>query len=174
MRDRLDLPFEDLGEQEVKNIARPVRVWQLLPAASAAAGKVSVDVPLPLSDKPSIAVLPFDNMSGDPNNDHICDGLTETIISSLAKVSELLVIARNSTFVYRGRAVDIQLVARETGARYVLEGSVQLSGRRVRATAQLIDTETSAHIWSEIYNLPVVIGGFEKTSPGIGYHAGIN
>jgi len=152
VRDRIDFLFEDLGEQEVKNIARPVRVWQWLPAGSTAAVTITTDAQLPLPDKPSIAVLPFENMSGDPEQEYFVDGLTEDIITILSKVSGLLVISRNSTFLYKGQAIDVGKVANELNVRYVVEGSVRKSGDRVRITAQLIDGTSDHHVWAERYD----------------------
>jgi len=152
VRDRIDEPFDDLGEQEVKNIARPVRVWKWSPTASGKAGRVTSEEPLPLPDKPSIAVLPFDNMSGDPEQEYFSDGMTEDIITALSRLRWLFVIARNSSFTYKGRAVDVKEVGHEMGVRYVLEGSVRKSGQRVRVTAQLIEADTGNHIWAERYD----------------------
>jgi len=197
VRNKLELGYEYLGEQPVKNIALPVRVYKVL-LEPAAAGKVIGEkkikprqwqrpalyllialivvaaavaiwklyvrptppievaskerMAFPLPDKPSIAVLPFVNMSGDPKEEYFSDGLTEQIIASLSKIQRLFVIARNSTFVYKGKPVKIQKVAEDLGVRYVLEGSVQKSGDRVRITAQLIDSMTGRHIWSEHYD----------------------
>jgi adenylate cyclase len=145
VRDRLDLNFEDLGEKEVKNIARPVQVWQWTPGASAAA-------PLPLPDQPSIAVLPFDNMSGDPEQEYFADGMAEEIITALSRFRWLLVMSRNSSFAYKGRAVDIRTAAKELGVRYMLEGSVRRAGERVRITGQLIDAATGAHLWADRFD----------------------
>ena len=153
VRDRVDIPFEDLGEQEVKNIDRPVRVWRWLADDGAApAGPLEATEPLPLPDKPSIAVLPLDNMSGDPDQDYFADGITEDIITTLSKVPDLFVIARNSTFTYKGTATDVKQVAEDLGVRYVVEGSVRKSGQRVRITAQLIDAATGHHRWAERYD----------------------
>ena len=152
VRDRIDVPFEDLGEQEVKNIDRPVRVWRWIADGFAAVVSRPAVEPLPLPDKPSIAVLPFDNMSGDPEQEHFSDGITEDIITALSKIKKLFVIARNSTFTYKGQAVDIKRVGREQGVRYVLEGSVRRGGDRLRITAQLIDAETGNHLWAERYD----------------------
>jgi TolB-like protein len=145
VRDKLDVAFEDMGEQQVKNITRPVHVWRIRPGAKPAA----VSTPLPLPDKPSIAVLPFANMSGDPEQEYFADGVVEEIITALSRIRWLFVIARNSSFTYKGRAVDVKLVARELGVRYVLEGSVRKGGNRVRITGQLIDTTSGAHIWAD-------------------------
>ena len=147
---RLDLAFEDMGEQTLKNIDRPVRVYNvslgavfLSPAtAPQAAAK----------DKPSIAVLPFTNMSGDPEQEYFSDGMVEEIITELSRFRSLFVIARNSSFTYKGRAVDVKQVGRELGVRYVLEGSVRKAGTRVRITGQLIDTATGGHLWADKFD----------------------
>jgi len=153
VRDRLDVPFEDLGEREVKNIDRPVRVWRWLGGDGAApAGPPGATEPLPLPDKPSIAVLPFTNMSGDPEQEYFSDGITEDIITELSRFNEFAVIARNSTFHYKGQSPKIEDVGRELGVKYVIEGSVRRAADRVRVTAQLIDTETSSHIWADRYD----------------------
>jgi TolB-like protein len=146
VRDKLDLVFEDMGEQQFKNIARPVHVWRTRSDAKPA---VSASEPLLLPDKPSIAVLPFANMSGDPEQEYFADGVVEEITTALSRIRWLFVIARNSSFTYKGRAVDVKLVARELGVRYVLEGSVRKGGNRVRITGQLIDTTSGAHIWAD-------------------------
>ncbi len=146
---KVDLAFEDLGELHLKNIARPVRGYRLcLDRASSVAPRPALTLP----DKPSIAVLPFSNMSGDPEQDYFADGMVEDITSGLSRFKWLFVIARNSAFTYRGRSVDIRQVGRELGVRYALEGSVRRSADRVRITAQLIDTESGAHIWAERYD----------------------
>ena len=155
VRGKLDAMFEDGGEQDLKNIAQPVRVYRWRGAALAADPKPSATShqPSPLPpDKPSIAVLPFQNMSGDPEQDYFCDGLVEDIITTLSKLAGLRVIARNSSFVYKGRAVDIREAAKQLGVRYVLEGSVRKSGNRIRITAQLIDAKDGAHLWAERYD----------------------
>ena len=152
VRDRIDAPFEDLGEREVKNIDRPVRVWRWVAESAAAVVFRQADEPLALPDKPSIAVLPFTNMSGDPDQEYFADGLTEDIITTLSKLEGLRVIARNSSFVYKGRAVDIREAAKQLGVRYVLEGSVRMSGARLRVTAQLIDADDGSHVWAERYD----------------------
>jgi len=139
---RLDLTFDDLGEQNLKNIARPVRVYRVRLATAKNTPKVTPTERAPvlaLPDKPSIAVLPFQNMSGDPEQEYFADGMVEEIITALSRIRWLFVIARNSTFTYKGQAVDVKQVGRELGVRYVLEGSVRKSGQRVRITAQLID-----------------------------------
>jgi len=150
VRDKLDIAFEDLGEQALKNIARPVRVFRVRPDAAVSA--VSPAPALALPDKPSIAVLPFENMSGDPEQEYFADGMVEDIITGLSRIKWLFVIARNSTFVYKGRAVDVKQIGRELGVRYVLEGSVRKLGNRVRITGQLIDTANAAHVWAERYD----------------------
>src|ERR1700674_1231467 len=154
VRDKLDFAFEDRGEQQVKNIARPVRVFDvraaveittLMPAPPAG-------VPLALPDKPSIAVLPFANMSGDPEQEYFADGMVEEITTAIARLPWLFVIARNSAFTYKGKVVDVKQVARELGVRYVLEGSVRKGGNRVRITGQLIDAATGNHIWADRFD----------------------
>jgi TolB-like protein len=144
---RLDIAFQDTGEQQLKNIARPVRVYrvQLHGAAEAAPA-------LPLPAKPSIAVLPFNNMSGDPEQEYFADGMVEEIITALSRMRWLFVIARNSSFTYKGRAVDVKQVGRELGVRYVLEGGVRKAANRVRITAQLIDASTGAHLWADRFD----------------------
>jgi adenylate cyclase len=145
---KLDLAFEDIGEQQLKNIARPVRVYRVRPHNAA----TLITRALALPDKPSIAVLPFQNMGGDPDQEHFADGMVEEIITALSKVRWFFVIARNSTFTYKGRAVDVKQVGRELGVRYVLEGSVRKSGNRTRITAQLVEAATGNHIWAERYD----------------------
>src|ERR1700730_16224962 len=147
VRDKVDFGFEDLGEQQVKNIARPVRVYRI-PLAETARTKA----PLPLPDKPSLAVLPFQNMTGDAEQNYFVDGIVEEITTAIARLPWLFVIARNSAFTYKGKAVDVKQVARELGVRYVLEGSVRKAGNRVRITGQLIDTPTGAHIWADRFD----------------------
>jgi len=149
VRDRLPFVFEDLGEQQVKNIARPVRVYRV--RDTSAAKPVTAPV-LPLPDKPSIAVLPFANMSGDPEQEYFVDGMVEEIITALSRIRWLFVIARNSTFTYKGQAVDVKRVGRELGVRYVLEGSVRKAGGRVRITAELIDAVTGTHLWADRFD----------------------
>ena len=151
VRDRLDLAFEDMGEQQVKNIARPVRVYRIIRLASSRAEAIAQQTPN-LPDKPSIAVLPFQNMSGDPEQEYFADGMVEEIITALARIHWLFVIARNSTFIYKGQAVDVKRVGRELGVRYVLEGSVRKGGNRVRITAQLIEAENGAHLWADRFD----------------------
>ena len=156
VRDKLDFTFEDLGEQLVKNIARPVRVHRLRldqkrgPAVPSAGNPATPALALP--DKPSIAVLPFANMSGDPEQEYFADGMVEEIITALSRIRWLSVTARNSSFTYKGQHVDVKQVGRELGVRYVLEGSVRKSGSRVRITAQLIEAETGAHLWADRFD----------------------
>ena len=152
VRDRIDFPFEDLGEHQVKNIDRPVRVWRWITDGVTAAGTASADEPLPLPDKPSIAVLAFDNLSGDPDQEYFADGVAEDIITGLSKFRWFFVIARNSSFTYKGKSVDVKQVAEELGVHYVLEGSVRKAGSRVRISAQLIDALTGNHVWAERYD----------------------
>ncbi len=195
VRDKLDFAFEDMGEQQVKNIARPVRAYRVGPRASRpqsphptpgtpalAGGRPGAPPPagegvpragsltypplqagegrvgaaesptLALPDKPSIAVLPFQNMSGDPEQEYFADGMVEEIITALSQIRWLFVIARNSTFTYKGQAVDVKQVGRELGVRYVLEGSVRKAGNRVRITGQLIDALTGTHLWADRFD----------------------
>jgi adenylate cyclase len=151
---KLSLNCRDLGEQQLKNIARPVRVYGIRLDAAAAQPVVSqAAIPLqPRDDRPSIAVLPFTNMSGDPEQEYFSDGITEDIITDLSKIAGLTVIARNSSFTYKGRAVDVRAVGRELAVRSVLEGSIRRAGQRVRITAQLIDTASGGHVWAERYD----------------------
>jgi adenylate cyclase len=150
IRDKLPYPFEDMGEQQVKNIARPQRVYRVrdlgehpLPASSQAC---------PLPDKPSIAVLPFTNMSADSEQEYFADGMVEEIITALSRIRWLFVIARNSSFTYKGQAVDVKQVGRELGVCYVLEGSVRKASRQVRITAQLVEAATGAHLWADRFD----------------------
>src|SRR5712671_6026387 len=173
VRDRLPFLFEDLGEQQVKNIARPVRVYRVRaalthPDAHAPGSPLSRiagegaerqrreagegSSPLLLPDKPSIAVLPFANMSGDAEQEYFADGMVEEIITALSRIRWLFVIARNSSFTYKGRAIDVKQVGRELGVRYVLEGSVRKAGSRIRITAQLIEAMTGAHLWADHFD----------------------
>jgi TolB-like protein len=147
VRNKIKVGFEDLGPQTLKNIAEPVRAYRVsgMPAATAASTS-------PAADKPSIAVLPFTNMSGDPAQDYFSDGITEDIITELSCNHGLLVIARNSSFQYRNKAVDVKRIGRELGAQYVVEGSVRRGGERVRITAQLIDADTGGHLWAHRYD----------------------
>ena len=150
-----DIAFEDIGDQIVKNISRPIRVFRvrLEPAATTGReGAKDAAVATTIAKKPSIAVLPLVNMSGDPEQEFFADGLTEDIITELSRFRDLLVISRNSTFVHKGKAVKVQEVAREFGVDYVLEGSVRKAGDRIRVTVQLIDAETDRHVWAERYD----------------------
>jgi adenylate cyclase len=144
---KLDLAFDDIGEQQLKNIARPVRVYRVVTEARSEMLRPGTDPPLP--DKPSIAVLPFANMSGDPEQEYFADGMVEEIITALSRIRWLFVIARNSSFTYKGQAVDVKQVGRELGVRYVLEGSVRKASQRVRITAQLIDAQSGTHLWAD-------------------------
>jgi len=150
-----DVEFEDLGDQTVKNIIRPIRVFRIRldsDPKTPPEGATDAAVATTISKKPSIAVLPLVNMSGDPEQEFFTDGLTEDIITELSRFHNLLVISRNSTFVHKGKAVNVQDVAREFGVDYVLEGSVRKAGDRIRVTVQLIDAETDRHIWAERYD----------------------
>ena len=151
---RIDVRFIDGGEVTVKNIDRPIRVWKWHPGADAgpAAGTPPAVAEKAKPVLPSIAVLPFTNMSGDPEQDYFSDGITEDIITDLSNVGGLLVIARNSSFAYKGKSVDIRTVGRELGVKSVLEGSIRRAGSRVRITAQLIDAETGGHAWAQRYD----------------------
>ena len=147
---RMDVKLQDLGERKLKNIERPVRVYQVHWDDEE---RVSMEEPSqPLPDRPSIAVLPFSNMSGDPEQDYFADGLTEDLITALSKFRWFFVIARNSSFTYKGRATTVQQVGRDLGVRYVLEGSTRKSGQRVRVTAQLVEAETGHHVWADRYD----------------------
>ena len=158
VRKILPLAFTDLGAQQVKNIEEAVRAYAITSKGAATADTASFaaapgsNSALPLPDRPSIAVLPFQNMSGDPEQEYFCDGMVEDIITGLSRIKWLFVIARNSSFTYKGRAVDVKQVGRELGVRYVLEGSVRKAADRVRITGQLIDVVTGAHLWAERYD----------------------
>ena len=153
VRDRLPFVFEDLGEQQVKNIARPVRVYRVRDASTAANAPAPPGaLALPLPDKPSIAVLPFANLSGDPEQEYFADGMVDEIITALSRIRWLFVIAQNSSFSYKGQSPDVKQVGRELGVRYVLEGSVRKAGGRVRIIVQLIDTTTGAHLWADRFD----------------------
>ena len=163
VKSRLDLAISDLGETKLKNIAEPMHIYSLQFGGSAAAKATAstgaatpVALGLSLPDKPSIAVLPFQNMSGDPEQEYFADGTVEDIITALSRFRQLFVIARNSSFVYKGRAVDVKQVSRDLGVRYVLEGSVRKAASRIRITAQLIDATTGGHLWAERFD-----GGLE-------------
>jgi TolB-like protein/class 3 adenylate cyclase/Tfp pilus assembly protein PilF len=154
VRDKLDFSFEDMGEQQVKNIARPVRTHRIVVGSTAqpitAAAAAATELSLP--EKPSLVVLPFQNLTSDAEQEYFADGMVEEITTAIARLPWLFVIARNSAFTYKGRAVDVKQVAQELGVRYVLEGSVRKAGNRVRITAQLIDTATGAHIWADRFD----------------------
>ncbi len=149
VHDRLDVDFQALGALKLKNIARPVEAFILRPSAGDVHGAKES---LSLSDKPSIAVLAFTNMSGDPEQEYFSDGIADDIITELSRMRWLFVTARNTSFTYKGRAIDVKQAGRELGVRYVLEGSVRRGGLRVRVTAQLIDAETGNHVWAERYD----------------------
>jgi TolB-like protein/class 3 adenylate cyclase len=162
---KVDAAFSDRGEQQVKNISRPVHIYAVRQAGSVEttpektsgaafviAKPVDAAKPLPLPDKPSIAVLPFQNMSGDPEQEYFADGMVEDIITALSRFKSLFVIARNSSFAYKGKPVDIKTVGRELGVRYVLEGSVRKAAGKVRITGQLIDAATGAHLWADKFD----------------------
>ena len=154
---KVNLTFDDLGERRVKNIPQPLRVYRVAPAAapddsSANTFEASIGLDFSIPDHPSIAVLPFTVMSADPEQEFFADGMADDIITALSKIDRLLVVARNSTFTYKGKAVDVKQVSREQGVRYVLEGSVRKAGGRVRVTAQLIEATTGLHLWAERYD----------------------
>src|SRR5271166_1456071 len=145
VRGRVQCRFDDVGEQQVKNIPKPVRVYRVL--------RVPEPAPvLAARDKPSIAVLPFQNMSGDPEQEYFADGMSEEITTALSRIRWLFVIARNSAFTYKGRSVDLRQAGRELGVRYVLEGSVRKAANRVRITAQLAEAETGRHLWADRFD----------------------
>ena len=152
VRGKIDASFEDLGERDLKNVAEPVRVYRVAGDSSGTASAASGRTALPLPGKPSIAVLPFSNMSGDPEQEYFADGLVEDIITTLSKLAGLRVIARNSSIVYKGQTVDIREVAKQLGVQFVLEGSVRRGGDRIRITAQLIDASSGSHVWAERYD----------------------
>src|SRR5881392_3544002 len=157
IRGKVEITFEDMGSQSLKNIAEPMRAWRVRIVRSSSPAMLTkppteTAQPLALPDKPSIAVLPFTNMSGDPEQDYFADGMVEEIITALSHFRQLFVIARNSSFTYKGRAVDVKQVGRELGVRYVLEGSVRKAANRVRITGQLVDTATGAHLWAERFD----------------------
>ena len=154
VKNKLSLRYEYQGEQTVKNITDPIRVYKIGRESETAISPMSVEqaAMLPVPDKPSLAVLPFINMSGDPEQEYFSDGVTEDIITALSRIRWFFIIARNSTFAYKGRAVDVRKVAKELGVRYVLEGSVRKAGSRVRVTAQLIDGDTGKHVWANRYD----------------------
>jgi len=148
VRDKLAIDFEDMGEHQLKNIARPVRVYRVQLGGTPANESPTLALP----DKPSIAVLPFQNMSGDPEQEYFADGIVEEIITALSRMRWLFVIARNSSFVYKAKAIDVKQVGRELGVRYVLEGSVRKAANRVRITGQLVDTTKGAHLWADRFD----------------------
>lgn len=148
VRGKLDLALDDIGEQRLKNIERPVRVYRILSENKATRPRPALALP----DRPSIAVLPFQNMSGDPEQDYFADGVVEELITALSRFRQLFVIARNSSFTYKDRAADVKEVGRELGVRYVLEGSVRRAANRVRITAQLIDAQTGGHLWANRFD----------------------
>jgi adenylate cyclase len=157
IRGKIDLPFEDMGPQSLKNIAEPMQAWRIrltgqIPPAGQSGSTANEPQALPLPDKPSIAVLPFQNMSGDPEQEYFADGIVEEIITALSRFKWLFVIARNSSFTFKGRAVDVKQVGRELGVRYVLEGSVRKASGKVRITGQLIDAVTRAHLWADRFD----------------------
>ena len=149
IRGKIDAAFEDDGDQQLKNIAEPVRVYSV--RHDGAPTRLSLSLP----DKPSIAVLPFQNMSGDPEQEYFADGMVEDIITGLSRIKWLFVIARNSGFAYKGKTIDIKQIGRELGVRYVLEGSVRRAANRVRITSQLIEAQTGTHLWAERYERPL-------------------
>ncbi len=148
VRDKLDIAFEDAGEHQLKNIARPLRIFRVRSGTRPPAPQPSLTLP----DKPSIAVLPFDNMSGDPEQEYFTDGVVEEIITALSRMQWLFVIARNSSFTFKGRAVDVKQVGHELGVRYVLEGSVRKAANRLRITGQLIEASTGVHLWADRFD----------------------
>ncbi|MBV8455115.1 MAG: adenylate/guanylate cyclase domain-containing protein [Acetobacteraceae bacterium] len=150
VRGRVSCAFEDGGDQSVKNIAKPVGIYRMIPETIRRRAEPEQTLSLP--DKPSIAVLPFQNMSGDPGQEYFVDGMTEEVITALSRVPSFFVVARNSTFTYKGTSPNIRQVGRELGVRYVLEGSVRKAGERVRITGQLIDATTGMHIWADRFD----------------------
>jgi adenylate cyclase len=151
-RDKVRFEVEDAGEQTLKNIARPVHVYRVVLDGNGYLERPPEPPTLALPDKPSLAVLPFTNMSGDPEQEFMSEGIVEDVITALSRYPSLFVIARNSSFTYKGRTVDVRQVGRELGVRYVLEGSVRKAGNRIRVTAQLIEAGTSNHLWAERYD----------------------
>jgi adenylate cyclase len=150
---RIDVRFQDGGDISVKNIDRPIRVWKWHPGKTdVAADRSNAANAVPYVETPSIAVLPFTNMSGDPEQEYFSDGISEDVITDLSKIAGLMVISRNSSFTYKGRSVDIRAVGRDLGVRSVLEGSIRRAGDRVRITAQLIDATSGAHLWADRYD----------------------
>jgi TolB-like protein len=168
VRGKVEIACENMGPQLLKNISEPIQAWRFrlsgqttsaIPSGSA----VSQRQVLPLPDKPSIAVLPFQNMSGDSEQDYFADGMVEDIITALSRFRALFVIARNSSFTYKGKVVDIKQVGRELGVRYVLEGSVRKAANRVRITGQLIDATTGAHLWADRFDVRLRTSSIFKT-----------
>src|SRR6202030_2050452 len=150
---RIDGGFQDGGDISVKNIDSPIRVWKWHPGkADVAADRSNAANPTPNVETPSIAVLPFTNMSGDPEQEYFSDGISEDVITDLSKIAGLMVISRNSSFTYKGRSVDVRAVGRDLGVRSVLEGSIRRAANRVRITAQLVDAATGAHLWADRYD----------------------
>jgi adenylate cyclase len=149
VKNKLKLGYEYLGEHSVKNIPEPVKVHKILMETDIAVPAKGEGLKVP--EKPSVAVLPFDNISGDPEQEYFSDGITEEIITALSKIPKMFVIARNSTFTYKGKPVRVQQVGEELGVQYVLEGSVRKAGNRVRITAQLVEAVTGHHLWAERY-----------------------
>ena len=155
IRGKTEIAYDDMGHQSLKNITEPMRAWRARPAPNATPSEVVVERPAPvlaLPEKPSIVVLPFQNMSGDPEQDYFADGMVEDITTGLSRIKWLFVIARNSSFTYKGKAVDVRQVGRELGVRYVLEGGVRKTGNRVRITAQLVEAETGRHLWADRFD----------------------
>ncbi len=153
---KVEVDFEDLGEHDLKNVAEPVRIYRIAGVGFGTAAASPAKAPLALPDKPSIAVLPFTNMSGDPEQDYFADGITEDIITELSRFQSIFVIARSSVFTYKGQTVRIQDIGRDLGVHYVVEGSVRKAGERVRVTVQLIDVQSGNHIWAERYDRNLV------------------
>ncbi|MCY7339125.1 MAG: tetratricopeptide repeat protein [Sphingomonas bacterium] len=149
---RLDVAFEDMGEHQLKNIAQSVRVYEVATAKPAAGKAAAAETEPETPDKPSIAVLPFNNMSGDPEQEFFSDGISEDIITDLSKISGLFVVGRNTSFIYKGKSIQLQQVASELGVKFLLEGSVRKAGDRVRVTGQLIDGATGGHVWADRYD----------------------
>jgi adenylate cyclase len=152
IKGKVKLDFADLGPQKIKNIAEPIRVYQLLSDAPAEPAGLPTSAELPLSDKPSIAILPFANKSGDIDQEYLSDGFTEDIITALTRYRSLRVIARNSSFSYKEGPSDVRLISQDLKVRYVVEGSVRSAGERIRVSVQLIDAEARHHIWAERYD----------------------
>jgi len=151
-RGKVEAEFEDLGEQDLKNVAEPIRVYRAICGSVGLSGAAAPREHLALPDKPSIAVLPFTNMSGDPEQEYFSDGITEDIITELSRFRSLFVIARNSSFTYKGRSAKARDIGRELGVRYIVEGSVRRVGGRIRVTAQLVEAESGNHLWAERYD----------------------